>query len=361
MPAVRLDQLVVPKRPGSRANSRLWREWCFARVVARHVRVRLVLIIGIVVAGAYLFKILEPDKDRTFLEAMYCTWALVFGESPEAFPRQSLVLQTLFFVVPVLGLTVILEGIVNFALILRDRRRSERSWCVTMAASLSNHVIVVGMGRLGFRTFKLLRELGEAVVVIERDPNNQFLDEVRRDGSPLFICDARREAVLDDANVTKARSIVCAMDDDLANLEVALDARRVAPQIRVVLRMFDQNMADKIHAGFDIQVAMSPSALSAPTFAMLAIDPTILGTQVVGDQLVVTQRWFIRQHGPLCGLTVGDVLERFGFGIVERRPQAGPPRLFPSPATRLMEGDQLIVQGAYQALEELRRKAISPT
>lgn len=361
MPAFHLEQLRVPHRTRTRGDSWLWREWCFACVVLRHFYIRFLVIVGILFIGGLLFRLFEPDKQHSLLEAMYYTWSLIFGEPPEAFPQQSYVLQLLFFIVPILGLTVILEAILDFALMVRDRRRSERSWCLTMAASFSDHIVLIGLGRLGYRTFKLLRKLGEPVVVVERDPQNQFLDEVRRDGAPLFICDARREAILEDANITKARSVICAADDDLANLEIALDARRMAPNVRVVLRLFDQNMADKIRDGFNIHLAMSPSALSAPTFAMSAVDPSILSTLVVGDQLVVMQRWFVRDNGPLCNKTVADVLIKYGFSIVERRPQTGPPALFPTPTTRLATADELLVQGPYQALVDLRKKEITPT
>ena len=315
----------------------------------------------ILATGTLAFLILEPEKGRSVAEALHCVWALVLAESPEAYPRHSVTLQVLFFVVPILGMTVILESIVNLALILRDRRRAERSWCQTMAASYSDHVILVGLGKLGYRTFLLLRKLGEAVVVIERNADNQFLDEIRREGAPLFVRDARREAVLQEANVEQARSIVCAMDDDMANLEVALDARRFAPHIRVVLRMFDQNIADKLKEGLSIHTAVSQSAISAPVFAMAAVDPTIVNTQVVNNRLIIMQRWYVRAKGPLCGLTVADVLERFGFGIVEYQPKDGPPRLYPPPGTKLGAEDRLIVQGPYEALEELRQQSIETT
>ena len=356
-----IEKLEVPRKRRMCADSALWRGWCFAVALFKHFRSRLLFILIILLAGTLAFQLLEPDKQRTLPEALHCVWALILAESPEAYPKHSITLQIMFFVVPILGMTVILEAIVNLALILRDRRRAEKTWCQTMAASYSDHIIVVGLGKLGYRTFLMLRQLGEAVIVIERDANNQFLDEVRRDGAPLFIRDARREAVLQEANVEKARSIVCAMDDDMANLEVALDARRFSPHIRVVLRMFDQNIADKLKEGLHIHTAVSQSAISAPVFAMAAVDPTIINTQVVNNRLVVMQRWFVREKGPLCDMTVADVLERHGFSIVEQRPQEGAPRLYPPPSARLQAGDRLIVQGTYEALEELRLDALEVT
>lgn len=356
MPQFCVDKLRVPNRRRHHVDSRLWREWCFLKVLARRFAVLAIIMAALLLGGAAAFVVFERDKNHSLTQATFFTWSLVFGEPPEEFPRHP-VLQILFFIVPVIGLIVILDGIIEFSFALRDRKRSERSWCVAMSKSFSEHIVLVGMGRLGFQTFQLLRKLGEAVVVIERDAGNQFLEEVRRDGSPLFIGDARREALLSDVNVPKARSLLLCTTDDLANLEIALDARKINPRIRVVLRMFDQNMADKVRDGFNIHTAMSQSALSAPTFAMAAVDGSILNTQIVGDRLVVTQRWLVRHDGPLCDMTVGDVLREYSFSIVEQRAADARPRLFPPPDARLKPGDQLIVQGPYDALMSLRRES----
>lgn len=356
MRGAELERVRVPRRRGRHPGTeRLWREWCFARATFAHFRVRIALLLFLLIGGGLLFRWLEPERQHSLLRAIYCTWSLIFGEPPEEFPR-SPVLQAMFFLVPLLGLLVIVEAIVEFALLLRDRRRNERSWCKTMAESMCNHIILVGLGKLGFRIFGLLRRLGERVVVIERNPENQFLAEVRQDGAPLLIGDARREALLAEANAAKARSVIVAADDDLTNLEVALDARRLNPEIRVVLRMFDQNMADKIRDGFNLRTAMSQSAISAPAFAMAAVDGSIVSSTIVHDQLVVTQRWHVRPDGPLCTKTVGDVMQEFGVGIVSRRSGADGALLMPPPGTRLVAGDELLVQGTFEVLSKLRAR-----
>ncbi|MCP4250357.1 MAG: hypothetical protein GY778_25215 [bacterium] len=344
-----------PLRRG-RSDSRLWREWCFVRVAFRHFRWRLLVMLAILIGGGLLFQHLEPEQNHSLPEATYYTWSLVFGEPPEAFPK-SRVLQVLFFVVPVLGLTVIIEGIVDLALMVGDRRRNERSWCRMMVTSFKDHIILVGIGRLGYRTYRMLRDLGADVVVIERNPENQFLENVRRDDCPLFIGDARRQTLLRDANLAEAKSIILSTNDDLANLEIALDARKIRPGIRVVMRMFDQNMADKIRDGFNIHIAMSQSAISAPAFATAAIEPSIVSSLVLGDRVVVMQRWQVRDSGPLCNKTVGEVLGDHGFGIVERRRPSGEPELFPPADTRLQPGDALLVQGPFDELTALKHRA----
>jgi hypothetical protein len=51
-------------------------------------------------------------------------------------------------------------------------------------------------------------------------------------------------------NVKAASAIVCATDDDLANLNIALDARRFKPDIRVVIRLFDDDLVAKVRDTF---------------------------------------------------------------------------------------------------------------
>ena len=223
-----------------------------------------------------------------------------------------------------------------------------------MTSTMQDHIVLVGLGKVGYRTYSLLRRLGEQIAVIEIDPKNPFLERVRRDGHAFFVGDGRRDELLKDANVQRARSVIAATDDDLANLEIALDSRRLNDDVRVVLRLFDQALADKIREGFDIHLAMSPSAMSAPNFAMAAVDPTILSSFVLDQQLIVMLRWQVLDGGPLCGRTVAQLQSELGFGVTQYRPREGGSRLFPPAETVLRPGDEVLVQGPYDELVALK-------
>lgn len=361
MPVPRIEHVRVTRLRGtSRRGSRLWREWCFVRVAFQHFRVRFLLMAAILTTGAMLFIYLEPERHHSLWRAMFYSWSLVFAQPPPEELPTDWPLRIMYFVMPVLGLTVIIEGIIDFALMLRERRRYERSWCTMLAKSFENHIILVGLGKLGYRIFALLRKLDEPIVVIERDATNQFLEELRRDGSPVLVGDARREALLTEANIAKAKSIILATDDDLANLEVALDAQQINPKVRIVMRMFDQNMADKTRTGFEIDLAMSQAALAAPTFATSAVAPAIVGSFVVGQNLVAMQRWLVRKGGPLDGCSVAQVTQTLGFGVVEHQRPPAEPRLFPTHETILQPGDGVILQGPLHELEQLWERNLQP-
>lgn len=353
MEGYEIAELASRTSAGTRLSKALWREWCFVRAVLAHRGGSFVFLAGLLLLGGLCFRSLEPERQHSFWGSLFMTWSLVFGQPPEAFPV-SPVLRALFFLVPVVGLTVILEAIVEISLLIRDRRNRAQEWSKIMSRSMHDHVILVGLGRLGLRTFHLLRRLGVDVVVIEKDGRNQFLDEVRREGSPLLIADARREAWLEDAGVLRARSILLATTDDLANLEIALDARRLHPGIHVVLRMFDPNMAEKVREGFQIHTSLSQATLAAPAFAAAALERSVTGSQILGGALVVTQRCRLEPHAPLVGRSVGELLAGQRLGVLERRTRAGESRVLPPPDERLEAGDELLLQGRLEHLVAAR-------
>ena len=55
--------------------------------------------------------------------------------------------------------------------------------------------------------------------------------------------------------------------DDLVNLECALTARRHNPTLRVVMRIFDPRLAERLDRGIELDLTRSVSALAAPAFS----------------------------------------------------------------------------------------------
>ena len=102
---------------------------------------------------------------------------------------------------------------------------------------LSDHVVICGYGIFGRTLAAQLREDGHDVVVIERDQ----AEYDRIDEETLAIRgDARREGVLERANVETAAAIVAAIDDSNANIQIAITASQLSPELRVVVRVGDE-------------------------------------------------------------------------------------------------------------------------
>jgi voltage-gated potassium channel Kch len=134
------------------------------------------------------------------------------------------------------------------------------------------HVVVCGAGDVGIRVVECLRLTGAETVVVERDQNGRFNQRIHELGIPLIVDDATLEETLNRAAVRQASAIICATDNDMRNLEVALNARSLNPSIRIVVRVYDRDFADQMQRNFRIEAALSSSAIASNTFAEAALE-----------------------------------------------------------------------------------------
>jgi hypothetical protein len=95
---------------------------------------------------------------------------------------------------------------------------------------LSGHFIICGLSRKGFLLANQFHRRGDAVVVIERDEENDWLESCREQGMYLLIGDASDATLLRLAGVTRARGLFAVCDDDGMNIEIALRAQELAKQ-----------------------------------------------------------------------------------------------------------------------------------
>jgi Trk K+ transport system NAD-binding subunit len=72
--------------------------------------------------------------------------------------------------------------------------------------------------------------------------------------------------VLAELHVDRARAVMAVTNDDLANLQCGLTAREHNPDLRVVLRIFDPHLAERLDRGVELDLTRSVSGLAAPAF-----------------------------------------------------------------------------------------------
>jgi Trk K+ transport system NAD-binding subunit len=132
-----------------------------------------------------------------------------------------------------------------------------------------DHVVVVGMGAVGFQVVEELIRRKEKVVIIDNNPNGRFMPAIYAQGVRSVIGDARVERTLRDAGLTGARALMSVTSDDLTNLEIALNARSLTPHLRVVLRIFNPDLAQSLRERLDIHFAFSISTIAAEALARM--------------------------------------------------------------------------------------------
>jgi Trk K+ transport system NAD-binding subunit len=297
----------------------------FLRYVLWEFRWPLLVFWGLVLIGGLELHHFYRRADGTQLsypEACYDVFTLIFMQTPLGFPNDQWYLQPFFFLVPIVGLGAIADSVVRLGYLIFASKRDLPEWHRMLASLYSNHIIIVGLGKVGYRTLKGLVEMHESVVAIERQTGSEFLEAVRELGVPVIIGNGRNRKTLQQARVERARTIILATDDDLANLDAALTARDLNPAIRVVLRLFDDTLAAKFATGFAMP-AISTADVSAPAFIAAATGHKVYASfQLDGAKLHMTDLT-ISSDGSLVGRLVGKVQTEFGVNIVMYRGPQG--------------------------------------
>lgn len=232
----------------------------------------------------------------------------------------------------------------------------------TVPGDIRDHVVVAGLGAIGYRTALGIRARGVPAVVVESQDDGRFVSATRAAGIPVVIGDARHRDVLDEVRLARARALVCATSDDLVNLSAALNGRAIRPDLRVVVRLFDPDFALRVQRGFGIRFTRSVSQLAAPAFAAAATRTEVVATVPIGDRRMAL---FARLRVPAGSALEGSLaasLDRAGARrvLAVADPGSDVARWDIPPDEVLDEGEEVIVVASRAGLAELLHLASSP-
>ncbi len=193
------------------------------------------------------------------------------------------------------------------AIVLDNLARGRAGASRQPGAGVRGHVVVFGLGNVGTRVATLMHNLGIPVVCIERDDSARGIAAARAMEIPVLTGDAPLEDQLRRARVHTSRAVLGLTGDDAANLEAALEARALSPDVRIVLRLFDDDFANQVYRTFTNAASRSVSYLAAPAFAAALMGREVLGTLSVYRHVVLIAEFVAEQGSDLVGRTLHDV------------------------------------------------------
>lgn len=224
------------------------------------------------------------------------------GETPARQVLQLLSALAGFLLLPVL-FAAVLEALGTFRTASALRRPPR---------GLSGHVVLLGLGKVGTRVLARLDELGIPVVCVEEDPEARGIPLARRLRIPTVVGDVTQEGVLEAAAVDRAHALLALTSNDTTNLEAALYARSVKPDLRVALRLYDDDFAAAVYrtlrAAYPqaLTRSRSVSTLSAPAFAGAMMGRQILGAIPVERRVLLFAALNVAGHPQLEGRTIAE-------------------------------------------------------
>ncbi len=329
-------------------------------VLLKKFRRSLVLFIGLISFGTLIFwQFYVNPNDQSHLslnQSFYAAFSLVFFQTGNIpYPDNEPLIDLLYYLMPIMGLGLIGDSVVRFGVQVFSKEVRKEEWNMSLASTYRNHVIVCGTGRVGYRVIEQLVQLGEDVVAIDSAKDAPFIERVRSSLKvPLITADARQLETLQNVGVAHAQAIVPCTGNDLVNLEIALNARELNPQIRVVLRMFDPEMARKVGKGFGFGTAFSTAALAAPAFVAAVRQQDIQQALYVDDMLVALSPMDVREGSGWIGKTVGQIEQELDVNLVLHK-RDGKVDYRPDHNIVLQANDHLIIFGTLDGLKRARK------
>jgi voltage-gated potassium channel len=275
---------------------------------------------------------------------------MTFLQSTGNFPH-TWYLGMFYFIMPVIGLIILAQGVAEFSVMLFNRRARGKEWEVAVASTYNNHILLVGLGHLGFRVVQEIYNMDQDIVLIEANPKADLIANIKAMGIPVIQEDASHPTTLETAGVKRARAIILCTQNDSLNLKIALNARRLNPNLHVVMRIFDDDFAHALHEQFGF-TAFSATGMAAPAFAAAASGVDMTRPITVEGQTMSLAHLKVDAGSSLINQSVNDVEQGYNLSVVFIR-RNSTSDFHPPAEFCLTEGDVLAILGGPNEIRRL--------
>jgi voltage-gated potassium channel Kch len=218
-----------------------------------------------------------------------------------------------------------------------------------------NHVVVIGLERVGQQVASLLQTLKQPCVGVTDEPiEGEFMPHL-----PLVV-ESIQEA-LPKINLENARSTMILTKDEMTNLEIGLMVQTIHPLCPIILRTTDSQFGAHIARLLPNAKAFSIDSLAAEVFAAAAFGEKILSLLHLNDQTLLVTEYQVEVGDTLQALLIAEVA--YGFNvmpILHQRTFLKPEKFFPSEDIQLQTGDRLIVLATLISLLNIERGKMAP-
>lgn len=224
---------------------------------------------------------------------------------------------------------------------------------------LTDHQIICGFGRTGHEVAESFYLNHIPFVVIEQNPI--AAQRVENNGFLVIEGDASSDEILNKAQVSKAKGIVCALPDDTQNTFIALSARGLNEKIDIVSRAANPGSEAKLKR-VGARMVISPYVICGQRLAAAVTHPLV--TQFLDvvmhtpEQDLRMEQVAIAERSILIGNSLKDAnIKQTSGAMILAVNQSGKLITNPPPDLHFCVGDELIALGAQHELNKLAELA----
>jgi len=324
----------------------------------KHLTTSIFLTLLIVVFGTTGYMIIEGWD---IFDALYMTVITItsvgYGEVHEIGKAGRLF--TIFLIIIGIGFVIYVAGaVVRFMLegqimaILGRRRLNKK------IDRLKNHYIVCGYGRIGRLLCRNIQKKSIAVVVVEQ--NEELRRVMDEDGVLYILGNASDEAILINAGIKHAKSLVAVLGTDTENVFLVLTARQLKPDIYITARANLEGSKAKLKAAGANKVE-SPYEIGAASMSQRILRPAVTNflDQAFDDQQqdIHMEEMSVSPSSRLINLMLKDsgIRQNYNLIIIAIKKLDGDMLFNPSFESIIKAGDTLIAVGETANLQKLEK------
>jgi voltage-gated potassium channel len=323
--------------------------------LSRLWRTVLLLALVVLIGALGYHRLAQTDTLDSFYMAIITLFTVGFRELGEV--NAATKVFTIFYLITGLGLAtyaissltaLIVEG--DLRGYLKERRMEKR------LAALNDHIVICGLGKVGFQAAWEIKQAGVPFVIVEKQPGRSA--GLRFEGDLILTGDALDELVLEQAGIRRARALIASVGSDADNVLVTLTAKQMAPNLTVVARAARLGTEKKLQAAGADHI-VSPYEIGGRRMAQLLLTPDLLNyVDLMVDRKPVEmaiEHILVNPSSRLVGATMREVRLRDTTGtLVAGIIRPGEGLHFNPRGDEVFEaGDVLLAMGSHQALAAL--------
>ncbi|SHG69205.1 potassium channel family protein [Halobaculum gomorrense] len=211
------------------------------------------------------------------------------------------------------------------------------------------NIVIVGYGRVGARTTRVLDEEGHDVTVVDNDHTK--VERARDRGLRVVEGDGSNPAVLAEADAAAADAVGAITGDPKLNFEICMEARELV-DCRTVMRVsedFHEEIYDEFEGAVDEIIYPERLGAAGAKTAMLGGNFNAIGDLTEQLQLVTIA---VEDDSPVIGGHVNDL--SVDGGRVYAHGRAREPLTIPLPGITVEAGDRLAVLAETERVSDVR-------
>lgn len=222
---------------------------------------------------------------------------------------------------------------------------------------MEGHWIICGFGRYGKNVASMLKYEDTPFAII--DSQESIVLEAREGGCCVVKGDATEEDTLEKAGIKRAKGLIITLDSDADTVYVALTARAMNADLRIVARASDARSVGVLEKA-GVNRVVNPIIAGSVSLVRASLKPSVadlLDLVVMSRKLDLDFSTITIKHGSsMAEKTLKDLDFRnvYDVTVMAILPSQDEPVYNPKGNQLIREGDQVIVFGEKHRVESLR-------